>query len=116
MIQIILVRRTWCLSDRNRILTGFISAAVLAQFTVTMALYFNCLLASLNARSNLRENLVIHADDISFCFTDPSSGSEGRMNAPSQISSKALALVSAGLRENDDIEAARHERKVLCSL
>ncbi|OCB91626.1 hypothetical protein A7U60_g1125 [Sanghuangporus baumii] len=213
MIQAILVRRVWVLSDRNRILTGFMSAAVLAQFTVTMAcyvemfnitrfsqlyeivhlelaftcvavfadtflaaaliwllwkarsglrssdslvnrlvvyivgsslvtvlcmviavvsaivaphsfiymtadtiipkLYFNCLLASLNARSNLRENLVIHAGDISFRFTDPSSGSEGRTNARSQISSKALALVSARLRENDDIEAARHEQRTL---
>ncbi|KAL5478273.1 hypothetical protein ACEPAI_2457 [Sanghuangporus weigelae] len=40
MIQIILVRRVWYLSDRNRVICGFLSAAVLAQFATTMARFF----------------------------------------------------------------------------
>ncbi|OCB91615.1 hypothetical protein A7U60_g1114 [Sanghuangporus baumii] len=39
MVQAILIRRAWYLSSKNRILTGALSIAVLAQFAVTMA-YF----------------------------------------------------------------------------
>ncbi|KAL5478286.1 hypothetical protein ACEPAI_2470 [Sanghuangporus weigelae] len=39
MVQAILIRRTWYLSNKNRILTGALSIAVLAQFAVTMALF-----------------------------------------------------------------------------
>ncbi|KAL5478276.1 hypothetical protein ACEPAI_2460 [Sanghuangporus weigelae] len=207
MIQIVLVRRVWCLSDRNRILTTTLSIAVLAQFATTTAvyfkilkltklaqifedvdlqlagnavevftdtflaaslvsllwkarsglhssnsivnrlmtyivgsslitilcmlvaviadivaphslihetadliiskLYFNCMLASLNARSSLRENLVVHAGEISFHLTVPFSGSEGQMNSAINVSSKTP--VSTEYTANADIEAAQRE-------
>ncbi|OCB91629.1 hypothetical protein A7U60_g1128 [Sanghuangporus baumii] len=39
MVQVVFVRRVWYLSNKNFILTGLLSAAVLAQFTATVVYY-----------------------------------------------------------------------------
>ncbi|KAL5478275.1 hypothetical protein ACEPAI_2459 [Sanghuangporus weigelae] len=210
MIQVILVRRAWWLSDKNHILTGILCMAVLAQFTITVTcyvkifnlteftelyevvhlefsftcvavftdtllavtlvwllwkarsgfpssnsvvnrlvsyimgstlvtalcmgiavisalvapnsfiymtadtiipkLYFNCLLASLNARSNLRERLVTDGDDIILHFTDSSTNLQGCLNTRSP---KVTSLVSVGCQSDIDVEAGSREQQSL---
>ncbi|KAL5514876.1 hypothetical protein ACEPAG_2192 [Sanghuangporus baumii] len=39
MVQVVFVRRAWYLSNKNFILTGLLSAAVLVQFTATVVYY-----------------------------------------------------------------------------
>ncbi|KAL5478277.1 hypothetical protein ACEPAI_2461 [Sanghuangporus weigelae] len=189
MIQSILIRRAWYLSSKNNILAGVLSAAVLAQFSLTLTyygqvinlnriaqlddaihtelamtgvavftdtllavvliwllrkarsgfrrsdsivnrlvmyivgsslvtamcvivalisaavaphsfiylladlvipkLYFNCMLASLNARSRLRETLENGETDISICLENVASVTSGGLDTPSATSQKA---------------------------